>query len=300
MEETGPILSKLAQALQGTRRDDQDELTQRVKGSGSAAEWLRSIGLGGHPADLTVTELVTETQAFWLDAAKRERSCQRCPEYGGECSGELSCWAPGTYLAWSARQPEKRQCQRWPEFTLRDRLRAAGVPFRLQGHRAETFRRTPENEQAYLEIGTLVKTCVKHHAIQTGMAWVLLSGDHGTGKTHLMIAALRTVRRERPQARVWYHGADALAREIQSYLDNRDSQVEPQQKLLDAELLCLDNVNFADWKPWFQKEVENLLRRRWDEGLATIVATNESPETIEKHLSSLTDLANGAVLCTLT
>lgn len=300
MEETGTILTKLAQALQDTRRADQEELTRRVKEVGGAAEWLRSLGLAGQPDDLTIAELVSETNAFWLDGAKRERSCQRCPEYGGACADELSCWVPGTYLAWRERVPEKRHCQRWSEFTLRSRLTAAGVPFRLLGCRAETFQRSAGNDDAHFEVGSLVKICVKHSDIPTGTAWLILSGASGTGKSHLMVAALRTVRRERPNARVWYHDADALAREIQSYMDNRDSQNDPLQKLVEANLLCLDNMTFAEWKPWFQKEVENILRRRWDAGLATIIGTHEKQSEIVRRLSSLTDFAHGAVVCTLT
>lgn len=301
MDDLGNVGTKLAQALQESRREDRQRLTRLVEVAGGAADWLRSHGLAGYPDDLEVGELTGETTAFWLDSAKRERSCQRCPDYGGACAGELSCLPPGRYLAWEDRQYEIRSCKRWPEHVVRTRLSDSGVPFRMQHYRIETFRRTPGNDQAHLEAAVMVKSCVAQSTVPNGLGWLVLSGDPNTGKSHLVVAMLRTIRRERPLFRVQYKDADLLAREIQTYLDNRETHEYPLDRLMSCDVLAIENVALPKMKQWLQREVEDLLRKRWEAGQATIVTSRDNAASLRRSLSNiLTDLENGAALCTLT
>jgi DNA replication protein DnaC len=300
METMGSELTKLAQALQDTRQEDHHHLRVVVEQAGGAAAWLNSLGLGGHPADLTEQELLAETSAFWQAAARREQSCQRCPEHGGACAAELGCLPPGSYLAWIERRPRAQACQRWTEHELRQRLAEAGVPFRLQGCRADTFQvDTDQQHQAHLEVGELVKLWTKSRELHSGSPWIVLCGSHGTGKSHLLAAALRTVRRLRPAFHVWYQDATELASLLQNFFDNRDTTPDPMERLAETSLLAFDNVDPGSWKPWLQKSVEELLVQRWNRGLATLLATHQTPDALLQALRSLTELRSGAAWCTL-
>jgi DNA replication protein DnaC len=300
MKTVGSAATTMAQDLLERREDDRRSLSALASEAGGAAEWLSLIGLKDSPDDLTTEELVSETQVFWQDAAVRERNCERCPEYGGACARELSCFERGTYLVWEERLPKAKRCTRWNEYVIRERLAECGVPFRLQGMQVTTFQCANESlGQAHLEATELVKCCVVNKEIPSGSAWLLLCGDHGKGKSHLMVAALRTVRQARPAARVWYQDCVALERELRATFDDKQAP-DPLLKLREAKLLALDTMNPSQWKPWFQKEIETLLRERWDAGLATMMASNDRRDVVERALASLSRFSDEAAICTLT
>jgi len=287
MKTLGSATEIVAQVLLQGREQDRSSLSLLASEAGGAAGWLSLHGLGDCPDDLTIEELTSETQAFWQDAAVRARSCARCPEQGGACAQELSCFEHGSYLEWTDRMPTVKRCTRWPEHVIRQRLAECGVPFRLQGFQEASFQCVTEQlAQARFETSVLVKLWIEQRAIPCGSPWLLFSGNHGSGKSHLMIAALRTVRRVRPAVRVWYH--------------DKEASEDPFAQLREAKLLALDKVNPSQWKPWFHKEVESVLRDRWDAGLATMLASNDQAELVVHALSSLSRFAQEAVLCKLT
>lgn len=300
MKTVGSAATTMAQDLLARREDDRRSLSVLASEAGGPAEWLSLRGLRGSPDDLTTEELVSETQVFWEDAAARERSCERCPEYGGACARELSCFEHGTYLAWEERKPMAKRCTRWPEHLIRERLAECGVPFRLQGMQVTNFQCANDSlSRAHLETKDLVKIWIERGEIPVGSPWLLLCGDNGKGKSHLMVAALRTVRQAHPAIRVWYQDCGTLERDVRATFDDKQAP-DPLVKLREAKLLALDTMNPSQWKPWFQKEVEALLRERWDAGLATMLASNDRRDVVERALISLSRFSHEAAICTLT
>lgn len=305
MDHLDAVATEVAQGLQATREADRSQLLEEVAAAGGVAAWLSLLGLAeSSPADLSPAELGGETRAFWEAAAQRERTCARCPESGGACAGEGSALAPGQRLGWGTapdgrRVPGAAGCGRWGEHVVRERLADAGVPFRALGCSVQNFEaRDDALAVARDEVGQVVQIFCAQRA-PAGLPWIVLEGPHNAGKTHLLVAALRTVRRVLPGVRCAYQDAAQLDALCKAHMDS-DHGVDPFERLAAAQLLVLDNCDPTTWKPWLQQRVlDGLLRARWDNALLTLIGTHDSPDALCACFAALTQFSVEAVVCSL-
>lgn len=305
MDNLNTVARELAHGLQATREADRSQLMEEAAAAGGAAAWLSLLGLAdSSPADVSGAELGTETRAFWEAAGRRERTCARCPESGGACAGEDSALAPGHRLGWGTsvdgrRVPGSAGCGRWEEHVLRERLAEAGVPFRALGCSVQNLDLRDEAlTVARDEIGQVVQIFCAQRA-PAGLPWIVLDGPHASGKTHLLVAALRTVRRVLPGVRCAYQDAAQLDVLCKAHMDS-DHGVDPFDRLAAAQLLVLDNCDPTTWKPWLQQRViDGLLRARWDAAQLTLIGTHDSPDAVAACFAALTQFSVEAVVCSL-
>ena len=117
----------------------------------------------------------------------------------------------------------------------------------------------------------------------TGQKGLLLMGKVGTGKTHLAVAALQQIMREKKRP---VHGRfvdfTALVLEIQMTFDGSGSSREILMPLIEADLLVLDELGAGKTTPWVMDLLYYLVNSRYLEDRVTIFTTNFS------------DTANGA------
>ena len=207
--------------------------------------------------------------------SETEKTCQLCEGTGWTLTEEDG-----------VEQVRRCECA---EGRIRQRLlEQAGIPARYRHCTVESFELwNPEDP-------TLAKTL---RAVQefvdlypSGDKGLLLMGSVGTGKTHLAVAALQQIMREKtPPVRGRFADFTALVLEIQMTFDGSGSSREILRPLIEADLLVLDELGAGKTTPWVMDLLYYLVNTRYLEGRTTIFTTNFSDFPKRGGEESLTD-----------
>lgn len=117
--------------------------------------------------------------------------------------------------------------------------------------------------------------------------WLLLTGQCGTGKTHLAAAIANVF--------IDNVGQPALFRNVPDLLDSlratfAPSSTEPYDERLnmirDAPLLILDDLGTENATPWATEKLFQILNHRYIEQLLTVITTNHDLGEIEERILS--------------
>jgi DNA replication protein DnaC len=197
------------------------------------------------------------------------------------------CDGTGWMLAEEDGVEVVRRCE-CAEGRMRERLlEQAGIPARYRHCTLETFELwNPEDP-------TLAKTL---RAVQefvdtfpSGEKGLLLMGSVGTGKTHLAVAAMQQIMREKtPPVRGRFADFTALVLEIQMTFDGSGSSREILRPLIEADLLVLDELGAGKTTPWVMDLLYYLVNTRYLEDRTTIFTTNFS-DFARGQVESLTE-----------
>ena len=158
----------------------------------------------------------------------------------------------------------------------------------LQLHRDQTFESFDaarrDLERAELEnLQEAVNTC--QHFADSPEGWLVLSGVHGCGKTHLAAAVANRV-------------ADTMQGEVMfimvpDLLDHLRAAFSPQSnvpydrrfdEVRKAPLLVLDDLGTESATPWAREKLYQLLNYRYNAQLPTVITTSATPDRIEPWL----------------
>lgn len=173
------------------------------------------------------------------------------------------------------------------ESEARERLlRSAGIPARYRHCTLESFElwnpEDPTLAKARREVQGFVDL------FPAGDKGLLIMGPVGTGKTHLAVAALQQIMREKaPPVRGRFADFTSLVLEIQMTFDGSGSSREILEPLVEAELLVLDELGAGKTTPWVMDLLYYLVNTRYLEGRVTIFTTNFSdfPKGAEESLT---------------
>lgn len=105
----------------------------------------------------------------------------------------------------------------------------------------------------------------------------VLSGRVGSGKTHLLSATLRHLALERG-ARAQYRETSLLFADIRRGFNEGKSGGEIIARLVDADVLAIDELGRGRGSAFELETLDELIARRYNSGLTTVVATNYSLE----------------------
>ena len=124
----------------------------------------------------------------------------------------------------------------------------------------------------------------------TGEKGLLLMGSVGTGKTHLAVAAMQQIMREKvPAVRGRFADFTSLVLEMQMTFDGSGSSREILQPLIEADLLVLDELGAGKTTQWVMDLLYYLVNTRYLEERVTIFTTNFSDFPKRTGEESLTD-----------
>ncbi len=155
----------------------------------------------------------------------------------------------------------------------------------LQRMTFETFRiETVEASEASLHLQFVLETCKNYSHDPSG--WLLLSGTHGCGKTHLA-AAIANDRLSKALPVIFETVPDLLDHLRGSYAPNSPvSYDEHFDMLRTIEMLILDDFGTQNATPWASEKLYQLLNYRYNAELPTVITTNQAISEMEPRLAS--------------
>ena len=139
----------------------------------------------------------------------------------------------------------------------------------------ETFVVGPSNKLAYA-----ASVSVAEHPAQNYNP-LLIYGDSGLGKTHLIYAIANVIRRNDPRSKIAYVKGDDLTNELVDAI-REGKTAEMREKYRQADLLLVDDVQFVAGKEQVQNEFFHTFNTLYEAG-RQIVLTSDRPPS-DMHL----------------
>ena len=165
-------------------------------------------------------------------------------------------------------EARERESRRWGE---------ANLPHRLPGVTPRTFENFNLREGAEAAYRAVVDFVYG----SKGPHLITLTGQVGTGKTHLLEAAAR-VQLELGHT-VRYDYVPDLLRELRGSFDDGPSLHELVEWRQGMDLLILDDLGAEKASDWVTQELTSLVDRRYREGARLLVATNLDQAGVKEH-----------------
>lgn len=181
------------------------------------------------------------------------------------------------------RHPSYRwgECERLRKRNVQNQIKQQ-ITDRFEDRTFESFGITKENKPAFDKCWNYAQTFTVN--TKDGL---ILSGDFGTGKTHLASAILKTVLDKGiPGAMIV---VPKLLEEIRhSYNDLAERRLA--SKVMQKRFLILDDLGAEKSTEWVREQLFNLINHRYENNLPTVITTNSNAaELKEKHGERIVD-----------
>ena len=116
--------------------------------------------------------------------------------------------------------------------------------------------------------------------------WIVLTGNHGVGKTHLA-SAIANVRLSQGDRVAFATVPDLLDHLRASYnQESQDSYDQVFRRLLEVQLLILDDLGAHKSSDWAEEKIYQLINHRYLARSWTIITMNGKPSELEPRLAS--------------
>ncbi len=116
--------------------------------------------------------------------------------------------------------------------------------------------------------------------------WLIISGEHGSGKTHIAAALTSEYIKNNIPAFFIY---------VPDLLDHLRSTFSPSSEIkfsdifelvLETPILVLDGLGIENSSPWAQEKLEQILNHRYNNQLSTIITTSRPISELSSQISS--------------
>ncbi|MGE3469289.1 MAG: ATP-binding protein [Vicinamibacterales bacterium] len=176
-----------------------------------------------------------------------------------------------------------RRCECWRTALVDRQLEHARIPRRYQHCELDNFE---QNYDSLREAHRRARAFVE--AFPVVDRGLLLRGRHGVGKTHLAVAILKTVIREKGARGFFYETRELLKLVRDSYASGGEiTEMEVLRPVLDADLLVLDDLGAEKTSEWVQETLGLVVNARYGERRPTIFTSNLVHGTDLDDLNSL-------------
>lgn len=152
-----------------------------------------------------------------------------------------------------------------------DTFNAARIPARMRNAARTTFRPLRDNMDAFVRASALIE----HWNPDGDNRGLVLYGDVGRGKTHLLVALVRDLVFERG-VRARFVEFTHLLSEMKAHFDRKQGVSGLLDELATVEVLALDELGKGRNTEFEQMVVDELISRRYNAGL-TLLATSNFP-----------------------
>jgi DNA replication protein DnaC len=164
------------------------------------------------------------------------------------------------------------RCDCFQEERVRRLKENAGIPPLYQNAYLDTFQDLGNAD--LIRVKNEVGNYARDYPFALRKPGLLLIGESGTGKTHLAVAALRTLI-ERGHEGLFCDYQNLLDRIRSGYdASSGASDREAYRSALDAEILLLDDLGAHRVTDWVEDTVTSIVTYRCNQGKALIVTTN--------------------------
>lgn len=135
------------------------------------------------------------------------------------------------------------------------------------------------------------------HFAEAPEGWLVLSGEYGSGKTHLA-AAIANYREEQGESALFVVVPDLLDHLRAAFSPNSTVSYDRRFEVVrNAPLLVLDDYGTQSATPWAQEKLFQILNHRYVTRLPTVITTSLRKEELEPRLRSrMDDLTRCTVL----
>jgi DNA replication protein DnaC len=176
------------------------------------------------------------------------------------------------------------RCDCWQSDHAKRLHEQARIPPRYRRCDFDNFLVYKENERLANAVVAVRRFAEKFPSVAKGLC---LIGPHGIGKTHLAVAAMRTVLAKGNQA-IFYEVSDLL-RLIRSTYNpvTKTAEMEILQPLLSAQLLVLDDVGKEKTSEWVEETMTFIVNTRYNHRLTTVFTSNYEDNPDIEALDSL-------------
>ena len=136
----------------------------------------------------------------------------------------------------------------------------------------ETFVVGPSNKLAYA-----ASVAVAEHPAQNYNP-LLIYGDSGLGKTHLIYAIANVIRKNDPRSKIAYVKGDDLTNELVAAIQaGPNKTAEMREKYRQADLLLVDDVQFIAGKKQTQEEFFHTFNNLYESGRQIVLTSDRPP-----------------------
>ena len=140
---------------------------------------------------------------------------------------------------------------------------------------------TPEQAENLQNALALARSFAEHPD-----GWLVFTGDHGTGKTHLA-AAIANARLTKGQPAIFVTVPDLLDYLRAAFSPNSQTPFDKRfEEVRRAPLLILDDLGTESATPWAREKLYQIVNYRYNTRLPTVFTTADPVEKVEPRLRS--------------
>ncbi|MBN2134807.1 MAG: ATP-binding protein [Acidobacteria bacterium] len=175
-----------------------------------------------------------------------------------------------------------KHCECFSSVIIEQKITNSGIPSRYSQCSIDNFD-TLDNKNLNKALKRATGFVTKYPAVKKGL---LFMGNSGTGKTHLSVAILIQLIRQKAIDGLFIDYQEMLRSVQESYSpESGKTEYYVLEPILEADLLVIDDVGSKKATEWVRDTLAYIINHRYNEGSSTIITTNYLDEDINNDVN---------------